>query len=444
MTTWFGGLIAVGVLVRLLFLGSDSIWLDEAFSIALSLRHTSGELLAGALDTRHPPLYYIVLRGALLAGGSSEVVARLPSALASVCSLPLLFVLARRLCMSHVTALTAVVLLALAPLEIWYAQDARMYALLTMTAILFAIGLTLNSIEGLVLTALALAAGLYLDFTMVPLSLALTGVWLVWWFNDGRSTSHLTKVIAASVLGWLSFRPLWGQLATVFNHLGGVTFFTRFGEATGLRIASATSAAIILAVASLGVVAAAAALWSALRNERAASWLRPAIAVLFILVTAALAVPRFYSAKQILVTGWPFVVLLAAWAMNPFERRHGTTAHLLAAAVAVSLAAAVFVAATPRADWRGVVAHMNGHDPRQTAVVLDPSWNAIAYGHYSPRIRAAGAVPPLPDAGDVCLVAERFGHAPPTSPSEAWLDEHWRLVNRTGFARLEVRCYAPQ
>ena len=106
--------------------------------------------------------------------------------------------------MSKRAGLCAVLLLALAPVDVWYAQEARMYALVTTTALLFAIGLAMESPAGAVLAGIALAAGLYADFTMVPLSAALTAVWLVRWWHLGRPPWQLARVIVATSVAWWS------------------------------------------------------------------------------------------------------------------------------------------------------------------------------------------------------------------------------------------------
>ena len=85
--------------------------------------------------------------------------ARLPSALASLLSVALVFVLARTLGLSLRAATAAAILLALAPLDIWYAREARMYALVAMAALVFAIGVTWDSWFGVPLAAAALTAG---------------------------------------------------------------------------------------------------------------------------------------------------------------------------------------------------------------------------------------------------------------------------------------------
>src|SRR5262249_59034398 len=65
----------------------------------------------------------------------SDFFFRLPSVLFGIGSLPLCYLLARRLA-SPAAAVWAVLVLALSPLHIWYSQEARMYAQLLFLSLL--------------------------------------------------------------------------------------------------------------------------------------------------------------------------------------------------------------------------------------------------------------------------------------------------------------------
>ena len=445
-------LIAFGIALRLCFLGADSFWVDEAYSVTHVLRHPAGEIWRTSVDPNHPPLFFVVLRTALRLGGTSETMARLPSALTSVCSLGLLFVLARRLGFTREAATTAVVLLALSPVDIWYAQEARMYAMVAATAILFAIALTIDSWIGLVLTGVVLAVGLYVDFTMVPLSLALISLWTVRWWHIDRRTERLALMVVAITAAWILFKPRWTHLKEVIDRIDTVPLFVRVRETFGIHLAAGTAAILVVVLLAIAVGVAAAVIWRSTENPRVRVGWAWTVWTTFVLCTAALIVPRAYSIKQFLATGWPFVVLLVAWSLVdlPRGRTTGATERMrLPVAIAVSVIAAVVTVATPRADWRGAVAYLNGRQPRPDAVWMDPPWNAYPYEYYRPSIASLPSpVITSPAAGsaatarNVCLVADRFGKRPPTSATEAWLDQHAKVVDAIQLTRLEVRCYS--
>ncbi|HEU5102193.1 MAG TPA: glycosyltransferase family 39 protein [Roseiflexaceae bacterium] len=87
----------------------------------------------------HPPLHYLMLQ-AMIGLGGDEWQLRLPSALAGIVCIGLVYALGAELFDRQTGRLSALVL-SLSPLHIWYAQEARMYALvamLTLAAGLFA------------------------------------------------------------------------------------------------------------------------------------------------------------------------------------------------------------------------------------------------------------------------------------------------------------------
>ena len=443
-----------GVILRLAFLSSDSFWLDEAFSVTSVMRHGVREIWQASPDPQHPPLYFVVLWLAVHLGGPSEAVARLPSALASVLNLLLMYVLSRRLGLSVRAAGWAVALLAFAPLDVWYAQEARMYALVTTTALMFAIGLALDSTRGAVLAAAALATGLYVDFTMVALSSILTSLWFVRWMHTGRRRGVVSLVVAALLAGWLLFLPEWSHLGQVLRRIDTVPLLVNLRRWLGLRIVPgppAIAVLMVIAVAAGGVVA---VVWNALHREAIRTVWGWMVWAGLVLASLTFALPRGYSAKQFLATGWPFVVIIVAWSLTDALSNRDRTRTAIAprlrlpAAVVVSLVAAIVTVATPRADWRGAVGYLNQRVARTEAVWLDPPWNDTPYNIYKPVLGAVVSGLQSADANvarlgndrDVCLVAERFGTTPPTA-TEVWLDAHLKLVEAVPFARLQVRCY---
>jgi uncharacterized membrane protein len=133
--TWLivGGLIAAALVVRLLLV--RGIWVDEAISIQQA--HMSFPDMLEDLRTtdRHPPLHYLLLWGTVRLFGDGELAVRLPSIIAGAALVPALFLCGREL-FDRRTGLVAAGLAAIAPLAIWYAQEARMYSLFMLFAAL--------------------------------------------------------------------------------------------------------------------------------------------------------------------------------------------------------------------------------------------------------------------------------------------------------------------
>lgn len=128
-------LVLLGAAVRLVGLGSEPLWLDEAFSWRWA--HLSlAELWGPAARTEtNPPLWFALERLAILALGESEAALRLPAALFGIAAVPLAFLAGRALAGSS-AGLGAALLLAADPLLVAYSQEARGYALLVAGTVL--------------------------------------------------------------------------------------------------------------------------------------------------------------------------------------------------------------------------------------------------------------------------------------------------------------------
>src|SRR5262245_7571048 len=121
-------LCALALAVRLWGLGEPALWLDEAFSWG-DARQPFG-LIVGARVDVHPPLYYGLLHLWMPLAGEGEYALRLPSALLAVLATPAAWVLGRRLGPGGAFAGgLAAGLVALSPVAVGYAREARMYAL---------------------------------------------------------------------------------------------------------------------------------------------------------------------------------------------------------------------------------------------------------------------------------------------------------------------------
>ncbi len=116
-------------------LGAQSLWYDEGVSWYLAARLSPADMLWWTATDIQPPLYYLLLRPWLLVAGESEFALRFLSLIFGVLTVPLLAVVGRRLFGPRAGALTGL-LAAVAPLYVWYAQEARMYTLLTFLGLL--------------------------------------------------------------------------------------------------------------------------------------------------------------------------------------------------------------------------------------------------------------------------------------------------------------------
>ncbi len=131
------GVMAAGAILRLYLLGNKTIWLDEAFSIAMGRRGLVDLLHRVVLADTHPPLYYVTLKFWMILG-TGEVQVRLLSALFSIAAIHVMYAVVTTLYGDKKTGLIGATILAFSPFQVWYAQEARMYAMLTLLVLVSA------------------------------------------------------------------------------------------------------------------------------------------------------------------------------------------------------------------------------------------------------------------------------------------------------------------
>jgi len=117
--------------LRVLALLSQSLWRDEVDALLFATRPLPQLLDMFRQPGQNGPLFFLVLRPWLAVAGHSEFGLRFPAALAGTLSVPLIYALLARLAGRRV-ALLAALFVATAPYGIWYGQEAKMYALLTV------------------------------------------------------------------------------------------------------------------------------------------------------------------------------------------------------------------------------------------------------------------------------------------------------------------------
>ena len=212
LTVGVAALVAIGVVLR--FYVRSHLWLDETLSVLIARKHVSD--IPGAL--RHdgaPPLYYVGLHFWMLAFGTSDWAVRAFSGLASVVTLPLLYLAGRRI--GRGVAWAAVVIGATSPFAIHYATETRMYALVALLAVagflVLARAFERPTLPRLAAVALVTASLLYTHYWAIYL-VAVVGAWLVWrgWLvrgSDGVPVDRepARRAACAMVAGGLLFLP---------------------------------------------------------------------------------------------------------------------------------------------------------------------------------------------------------------------------------------------
>ena len=140
----FGAVLIVAAILRLHAISAASLWLDEATTWS-EARRDFWPMIGAMTKDVHPPLHNSILHVVILAFGDTEAALRLPSALLGVAAVAAIFWVGS-LFGGRATGFLAAGLLCLSGFHIHYSQEARPYALLALTATLFA-GATLRALE---------------------------------------------------------------------------------------------------------------------------------------------------------------------------------------------------------------------------------------------------------------------------------------------------------
>jgi len=125
-------LTLVGAWFRLFHLGTKSLWLDEGATVTLARMawpHFVHVWWYG--EASFQGAFFLLMRGWLHLG-QSEAWLRLPAAVFGIASIPLLYLVARKL-VGFRPALASTAILAFSPTHVYYSQEARSY---TMTILL--------------------------------------------------------------------------------------------------------------------------------------------------------------------------------------------------------------------------------------------------------------------------------------------------------------------
>ncbi len=176
---------------------------------------------------QHPPLYFLIARLWTQSLGHSVGIIRSLSAFISLLVFPCLYWLCLELFKRPLVGWIAIVLMAVSPFHVLYAQEAREYSLWTVTILLSSAALLramrLKTKLSWRIYALTVIAGLY-SFTFSIFIIIGHGVYVL--ANDKFKTKVARDYLRACFLGFLAFSP-W--ILIIIIHLlavGNVSIWT--------------------------------------------------------------------------------------------------------------------------------------------------------------------------------------------------------------------------
>lgn len=490
-------LLLLAAALRFYRLDAQSFWNDEGNSARLAERSLASITIGTASDI-HPPLYYYALHFWRALLGQSEFALRALSVLCGLALVGLIYIIARRL-FDEPAALVAALIAAVNPFQIYYSQEARMYAMLAMWAAASTYGVlclmlspgsrlprSTFHVAGSALYILSAAAGLYTQYTFVfmllvhnLLALISLAIWREHRLRRALAWAALQAAVVVLYLPWLPVALAraggWGVEPESYT-LGAALLDVARLFAYGVTLPT-PQAGVGLVAAGAFVLA---GLWwgrKTLKVEMASLivwWLVP-VGLMF-----GLGLYRGAYVKFLLMSSAPACVLMGHGAVSawraaghyvPFpeltgrgspaqsmQALVGMLAVLAAFPLTQSLSNLYFDPAYARDDYRGLAQFVRSlEQPGDAVLLIAPNqWEVFTY-YYAQADRVyplARQRPPDPAAVDAELreIAGRHARlfvlywgdseADPHRVYEAWLAAHTFKAGEQWWGKVRLALYA--
>lgn len=231
------GIVLLGTGLILHDLGHDSLWVDEVAQIEVS-SGSVGRILKDVMEVRgQPPFYWVALHFFMPFGGS-EFAVRMLSAMFGVVNIVLVYKLGQAL-FGHREGIVAAFLMALSPLHLSHAQDARMYTAMVCFSTLSLYWLYRAMRENEPGQWLAYAGSSIVNLWnhayaafVFGAEVVFAGVWLAWELlgkaRQSSSRGMRSKRLLAFVLSNAGIAGAWVPMLLTFRRLS-----TRVGLGSG-------------------------------------------------------------------------------------------------------------------------------------------------------------------------------------------------------------------
>ena len=427
---------ALTLALGLIFLGSESVWLDEAFSVAAA-RLPWDELIPLIADSQANMSLYYALLHVWLPLGEGEFTVRALSVLCAAAAPPTLYLLVRRLFDAR-TALIAAALLALNAYFLRYAQEARGYALLVLLVTLSTY-LLVVAVEGrtrtaavgyAVVAALATYVHVFAGFVVIGHAIALVlarrdlprrwllGVFGLW----GLLVAPLAVVLLRQDSGqidWITTPGPTDVVAALAKLAGGP-----FSAVAYLVLCGAALLGIRRSLARYGR-------WPLLL---VAAWL----ATPLVLSLAASAVKPIFLAVYLIVS-LPALATLASLGLASLRG----PAALAVATVALGLVAVDLARGydSEHESWRAATSHVLAASQPGDRIAFYAPYTRIPFEYYRRRAEGAAASPtpvyPPERWGRLALEADNLAGTPHAAAAAAdGAGRVWLVVSHADDAEL--------
>lgn len=158
-------ILVIAFILRIIKI-DQSLWLDESINVMAAKELPFWEFVSKyPIGDFHPPLYFGLLWIWGRIFGLSELSVRMPSVILGVATVYITYLLGRKW-FSQKTGIIVAILMATAPLHVYYSQEARMYSLaaFSVTLSFFALTKVLERKKYIPFYALSLGLVLYSDY----------------------------------------------------------------------------------------------------------------------------------------------------------------------------------------------------------------------------------------------------------------------------------------
>jgi len=191
-----GGLVFIGALLRLYKLGSKSLWFDEAVIYWLSQGNINDVIAQNATSNSAPVLFALLINFVLTLNDTVLSLRALPW-LAGVAAIPAVYLFSKQILPFHGAYFVAFIV-TIASTQIRYSQELREYSMTFLLAVLmlaaFYAFLRERKWSSLIFLVLTWVTGIFLQYGLAILILALNMVFVInWFFSKDQKVISLAK-----------------------------------------------------------------------------------------------------------------------------------------------------------------------------------------------------------------------------------------------------------
>jgi mannosyltransferase len=383
---WLWVIVSAGIVLRFIALGYKSFWIDEIASVAIARRASPAFWHFLWHDEGNMAAYYVLLRP-WLNFGYGEGTVRLLSLIPGVLSIPVMYLLGRRLFGQH-TAILATLFLALNACAILVSQEARAYSFVVL-AVLLSTYLFVRLIEEPgygAACAYAVVAGLSCYFHYFSVLIPAAHYVTVFGMRAERRAWKML-LLAAAIIAVVAAPVMWLIHAQDTGHISWVqppTWLELYHLGAYLAAGSGKAVGAVLLALNLVLIGFFVKRFREGWSDFDLRWRFLLVASLvatpiIITVLASLVRPAFYHRFLIIcVPGW--VLMTALGAMEIRARAWRSTA--IIGVCGLSIASTVILYRRVTEDWRGAVGYLIANAAAEDRVLYYQSVGEFAGENY--------------------------------------------------------------